>query len=91
MNHLEFLSRSPLPGAPTLWPFVKMHGLEYYFVVLDRREIAKPFGVADIIRICSTNVGVGGEQLLTIERSSIAGRAAGAYAAMRIIFNVDGK
>ncbi|KWV42309.1 diaminopimelate epimerase [Rhizobium altiplani] len=90
MNHIEFLSQPPSPGAPKHWPFVKMHGLENYFVILDRRQIAKPFEVEDIIRICSTNVGAGGEQLLTIERPSAQGVEAGAYAAMRI-FNIDGK
>lgn len=90
MNHIEFLSQSPSTEAPNHWPFVKMHGLENYFVIFDRREIVKPFEVEDIIRICSTNVGAGGEQLLTIEHPSAEGRSAGAYAAMRI-FNIDGK
>ncbi|MDX0967871.1 diaminopimelate epimerase [Sinorhizobium medicae] len=90
MNHMKFLSQSSPVGAPNYWPFVKMHGLENYFVILDRREIAKKFEVEDIIRICSTNVGAGGEQLLTIERPSPDGLMAGAYAAMRI-FNIDGK
>ncbi|MCW0001508.1 diaminopimelate epimerase [Pararhizobium sp. YC-54] len=90
MNHTQFLSQAPSADTPTLWPFVKMHGLENYFVILDRRETAKPLDVDDIIRICSTNVGAGGEQLLTIERPSEAGRKAGAYALMRI-FNIDGK
>lgn len=90
MNHIEFLSQPPPTGAPRHWPFVKMHGLENYFVIFDRREIAKPLDVEGIIRICDTNVGAGGEQLLTIERPSAQGRDAGAYAAMRI-FNIDGK
>ncbi|MER9074250.1 diaminopimelate epimerase [Mesorhizobium sp. M0904] len=63
-----------------------MHGLENYFVILDRRDGNKPLDADDIVRICSTNIGVGGEQLLTIERASHEG----AYAAMRI-FNIDGK
>ncbi|MDX8457163.1 diaminopimelate epimerase [Mesorhizobium sp. VK9D] len=42
------------------------------------------------MRICSTNLGIGGEQLLTIERASDEGLRAGAYAAMRI-FNIDDK
>lgn len=90
MNHIEFLSQAPSAESPTLWPFVKMHGLENYFVIVDRREIAKPFDASDIVRICSTNVGAGGEQLLTIEQPSDEGRKAGAYAQMRI-FNIDGK
>ncbi|QPB24327.1 diaminopimelate epimerase [Rhizobium sp. 007] len=90
MNHIEFLSQPPSVDAPRLWPFVKMHGLENYFVIVDRREIAKLFDVDDIVRICSTSVGAGGEQLLSIERPSDEGRKAGAYAQMRI-FNIDGK
>lgn len=79
MNYIQFLSQGPSADAPTLWPFVKMHGLENYFVILDRRESLKPLGVDDIARICSASTGVGGEQLLTIERPSDAGRNAGAY------------
>ncbi|MFB0690334.1 diaminopimelate epimerase [Agrobacterium pusense] len=90
MNHIEFLAQAPSADAPTLWPFVKMHGLQNYFVIIDRREDTKSFDVDDIVRICSTNVGAGGEQLLTIERPSDEGRKAGAYALMRI-FNIDGK
>lgn len=89
MNHIEFLGQAPSADASNLWPFVKMHGLENYFVIIDRREVARPLEVDDIVRICSTNVGAGGEQLLTIERPTEEGRGAGAYAAMRI-FNIDG-
>ncbi|WP_292217092.1 diaminopimelate epimerase [Mesorhizobium sp.] len=67
-----------------------MHGLENCFVILDRRDGTKTLDTDDIVRICSTNIGVGGEQLLTIERASDEGLRAGAYAAMRI-FNIDGK
>ncbi|TIV13004.1 MAG: diaminopimelate epimerase, partial [Mesorhizobium sp.] len=75
---------------PLQWPFIKMHGLENYFVILDRRDGDKALDADDVARICSTNIGVGGEQLLTIERASDEGLRAGAYAAMRI-FNIDGK
>ncbi|RNJ41839.1 diaminopimelate epimerase [Mesorhizobium erdmanii] len=75
---------------PLQWPFIKMHGLENYFVIFDRRDGNKALDADDIVRICSTNIGVGGEQLLTIERASEDGLRAGAYAAMRI-FNIDGK
>lgn len=67
-----------------------MHGLQNYFVILDRRHGAKPLTRDDIVRICDAHVGAGGEQLLTIEQVSDEGRRAGAHAAMRI-FNIDGK
>src|SRR5690606_13686878 len=90
MNHIKFLTQAPSTDAPTLWPFVKMHGLQNYFVIIDRREYTKSFDVDDIVRICSTNIGAGGEHLLTTERPTDEGRKSGAYALMRI-FNIDGK
>jgi diaminopimelate epimerase len=66
--------------------FVKMHGLRNHFVIFDRRTDARAFAVPDIVRICDTHTGVGGDQLLTIENPSTAD----AYAAMRI-FNIDGR
>jgi diaminopimelate epimerase len=71
-------------------PFVKMHGLRNHFVVFDRRIDRRAFRRQDIVRICDAEVGVGGEQLLTIELPSPDGVAAGAKAAMRI-FNIDGR
>ncbi|RWE15268.1 MAG: diaminopimelate epimerase [Mesorhizobium sp.] len=90
MIHTDLLSLPSPIELPMHWPFIKMHGLENYFVILDRRDASKPLNDDDIVRICSTNVGVGGEQLLTIERASDEGLRTGAYAAMRI-FNIDGK
>ncbi|MHA6688021.1 diaminopimelate epimerase [Mesorhizobium sp. A556] len=71
-------------------PFVKMHGLRNHFVIFDRRVDRRGFRLDDIVRICDAHVGVGGDQLLTIEQPSAAGIAAGAHAAMRI-FNIDGR
>lgn len=71
-------------------PFVKMHGLRNHFVIFDNRVDHGSFSVEDIVRICDTQVGVGGDQLLTIEKPSRAGVAAGASAGMRI-FNIDGR
>lgn len=90
MKHTDFLSQTPPTGLRQHWPFIKMHGLQNYFVIIDRREGDKPLDVEDIVRICSTNTGAGGEQLLTIERVSDEGRRAGAHARMRI-FNIDGR
>lgn len=90
MKHIGFLSQ-PIPiEFPQCWPFIKMHGLQNYFVILDQRHGKRLMSVGDIIRICDTHIGVGGEQLLTIEPPSDEGRRAGAYATMRI-FNVDGQ
>lgn len=71
-------------------PFVKMHGLRNHFVIFDRRIDRRAFKRQDIVRICDAEVGVGGEQLLTIEPPSSGGVAAGAAVAMRI-FNIDGR
>ncbi|WP_244571444.1 diaminopimelate epimerase [Mesorhizobium carmichaelinearum] len=90
MKYTDLLSQPSPIKSREYWPFIKMHGLENYFVVLDRRGGDKPLDAEDIVRICSDNVGVGGEQLLTIERASDEGVRAGAYAAIRI-FNTDGK
>ena len=67
-------------------PFVKMHGLRNHFVIFDRRQDRRAFRRQDIVRICDVQIGVGGEQLLTIEPPSVAGAMAG----MRI-FNIDGR
>lgn len=90
MRHVDFLSQ-PAAIAPLPYrPFVKMHGLQNHFVIMDQRSVSRPFDVADIVRICDPHIGVGGEQLLTIEKPSREGREAGAYARMRI-FNIDGR
>lgn len=67
-----------------------MHGLQNHFVIFDRRIDRRAFRRRDIVRICDTEIGVGGDQLLTIEPASAMGAAAGASAAMRI-FNIDGR
>ncbi|MFZ1469529.1 MAG: diaminopimelate epimerase [Paracoccaceae bacterium] len=67
-------------------PFVKMHGLRNHFVIFDRRQDRRAFLRQDIVRICDAQIGVGGDQLLTIEPPSDAGATAG----MRI-FNIDGR
>ncbi|ANK94091.1 MULTISPECIES: diaminopimelate epimerase [Rhizobium] len=90
MRHINFLSCPPPVDLPGQWPFIKMHGLHNYFVIVDRRDGSKSFDREDIVRICDCHTGPGGEQLLTIEPASDKGRNVGAYAAMRI-FNIDGK
>jgi diaminopimelate epimerase len=77
-------------GACAERPFVKMHGLRNHFVIFDRRSDRRAFTRADIVRICDAQIGVGGDQVLTVEPPSPEGVAAGAPAAMRI-FNIDGR
>lgn len=90
MKHIDFLSLAPIIALPRYRPFVKMHGLQNHFVIMDRRSERNSFEPADIVRICDPHTGVGGEQLLTIELPTQEGRLAGAYAGMRI-FNIDGR
>ncbi|PDT80901.1 diaminopimelate epimerase [Sinorhizobium sp. BJ1] len=66
--------------------FIKMHSLENHFVIFDRRESDFSLSTERITQICDSRRGVGGEQLLTIEKP----RSADAHAAMRI-FNIDGE
>ena len=66
-------------------PFLKMHGLRNHFVIVDGRETPYRPGLAEIVRICDPEIGVGGDQLVVIEP---AGGAADAF--MRL-FNVDGR
>ena len=70
--------------------FVKMHGLHNHFIITDgRRETYQP-EVEEVIRVCDGRTGVGGDQLVVIERSTPTGQKGGAVAFMRII-NVDGR
>lgn len=84
MTHISFLSCPPPNALLGHWPFIKMHGLQNHFVILDSRNGPKWFDPDDFVRICDSHTGVGGEQLLTIEHASDEGYKAGAYAAMRI-------
>lgn len=89
MSSTHFL-QDACASTGTSRAFVKMHGLRNHFVIFDRRIDRRAFRRQDIVRICDTHVGVGGDQVLTIEQPSARGSAAGAYAAIRI-FNIDGR
>lgn len=65
--------------------FTKMHGAGNDFVVLDRRSDPSPLPAALIARLCDRHVGVGCDQLLTIEPP----RSPGAVLAYGI-WNSDG-
>ena len=70
--------------------FIKMHGLRNHFVIIDGREDPYRPDVAEILRVCDQQTGVGGDQLIVIEAPTELGDAAGATAFMRIL-NVDGR
>jgi len=86
----DYLAQAVPPGLEGLKPFVKMHGLRNHFVIFDQRLHPRALPVADIVRLCDVEAGVGAEQVLTIEAPTSAGAAGGSYARMRI-FNIDGR
>lgn len=78
-------------GAPAGYsPFVKMQGLENYFVLVDRRRCGDVPIASDAVRICNPRIGIGAEQLLVLRDPSPEAHAQGAYAALTI-FNIDGR
>jgi len=83
--------RSTAPhGLAGRRPFIKMHGLRNHFVFLDLRDADKRLSSEDVVRICDVEVGIGAEQVITIETPSPGAAAQGAYAKMRIL-NTDGR
>ncbi len=67
-------------------PFIKMHGLRNHFVIVDARTDAYRPDVAEIVRICDPEVGVGADQLVVLEPP----QADEADVFMRL-YNVDGR
>lgn len=53
-------------------PFIKMHGAQNDFVVIDLRPNAFAFHNKDVSEICDRHKGVGCDQLVTLENSTIA-------------------
>lgn len=70
--------------------FIKMHGLRNHFVITDARNVPYRPDTAEVVRICDSEIGVGGDQLIVLQRPTTAGKQKGAYAFMRIL-NVDGR
>lgn len=70
-------------------PFIKMHGLHNHFVIVDARTEPYSPPLDEVVRVCDVETGVGADQLLVIDLPTAVGRAAGAYAFMRI-YNPDG-
>jgi diaminopimelate epimerase len=81
---------STLDSKPAGRFFIKMHGLLNHFVIVDARDDPWRPVEADIVRICDSKTGVGGDQLIIIEPPTDSGRAASATAFMRIL-NIDGR
>jgi diaminopimelate epimerase len=67
-------------------PFVKMHGLQNDFVIIDGRKIPFSPSDAEIVRICDRHEGIGADELLVVEPP----RSNGVYDFVRII-NPDGR
>lgn len=78
------MSVNPDEFGAAVRPFVKMHGLQNHFVIVDARS--EPFtpDAEAIARICDVQTGVGADQLVVIE----PGEAADAF--MRL-YNIDGR
>jgi diaminopimelate epimerase len=70
--------------------FIKMHGLQNHFVIVDAR--IEPFTPSDAetIRICDAQTGVGADQLVIVQPPTAATGKRGASAFMRIL-NVDAR
>ena len=66
-------------------PFVKMHGAQNHFVIVDGRKDAFSPSAADIEEICDPKSGIGADELIVIEPTQ-----SGSDVFMRI-FNVDGR
>lgn len=77
-------------APPGMCPFVKLQGLENYFVLVDQRHCDVIPTPEDAVRICNPRIGIGAEQLLVLRQPSPKAKARGAYAALTII-NIDGR
>ena len=68
--------------------FVKMHGLRNDFIIVDGRQRQYRPPTSEIVRICDRHAGVGGDELVIIERPRPATETADAFVR---IFNPDGR
>ena len=71
-------------------PFLKMHGLRNHFVIVDARDGAWRPTPDEAVRLCDSQIGVGADQIVVVERPGPAGREKGALAFVRF-WNVDGR
>jgi diaminopimelate epimerase len=70
--------------------FVKMHGLQNHFVIVDGRDDPWHPGEDEIVRICNPRTGVGADQLVIVGQPTGAGRSDSAAARVQF-WNVDGR
>lgn len=70
--------------------FLKMHGLQNHFVIVDGRDDPYRPGTEEIVRICDPRTGVGADQLVIVKTPTDAGRKEGAAAQVEF-WNVDGR
>ena len=69
---------------------MKMHGLRNDFVIVDARDLPYNPTPEEIIRICDRREGVGGDELLVIEKPAGERESTEVYAFVKI-FNPDGR
>jgi diaminopimelate epimerase len=71
-------------------PFLKMHGLRNHFIIVDAREEAWRPAPPEVSRLCDSQIGVGADQVVVLERPGPNGTKNGALAFVRF-WNVDGR
>ena len=71
-------------------PFVKMHGLRNDFIIVDAREHGFRPSAGQILLVCDRREGVGGDELVVVERPADI-QSAGTDAAFVRIYNPDGR
>ena len=85
------MSQRPAFGAsPEGRFFIKMQGLHNHFVIVDGRVERYQPSTADTVQVCNPRTGVGGDQLVILEKPTAQGTAAGASTFVKIL-NVDGR
>ncbi|MEN8210572.1 MAG: diaminopimelate epimerase [Thermodesulfobacteriota bacterium] len=85
MQHPWFSNSKEALIQPTT-PFVKMHGLQNDFVIVDGRKATFCPSTEEIVHICDRREGVGADELLIVEPA----RTLNTHAFVKI-FNPDGR
>jgi diaminopimelate epimerase len=67
-----------------------MHGLRNHFIIVDGRVDPWRPAPEEALRLCDPQAGVGADQIVVVEKPSVAGKAGGAIAFARF-WNVDGR
>lgn len=70
--------------------FLKMHGLQNHFVIVDGRDDPYRPDSESIVRLCDPRTGVGADQLVILAPPTASGRTAGAAAFVEF-WNPDGR